>query len=167
MTVMYWHGGMWGLQVGERLLPAARHPIADEVHYWLRRDLYEADGSPVGGIPSIHAGSPRFHYVTTDIDLARLYAEAVFNARGLGNGGALYRVRPSAKMGVDASVPGGISFGCDFSVIEEVVEEHVHMHGAEYEELKDRLYPNIKAAEAAAAVPGAFNRSPDDFFNSL
>lgn len=111
----WWHGGISGLQVGDRILPAGRldvlpypYLLADEKHM-----EYPCDPSRV--------------YLTTSRIAARAYAshyvrQGEFSPRG----GDLYNVRPKGTRGVDPDEPG-TSVTCDAAIVVAVVERGVAM----------------------------------------
>lgn len=79
----FWHGGIGGLTAGEEIIPPTLQDVYDPMSSALY--LAEAQANRV--------------YFTTDRELARVFASAVFRGRG---SGALYRVQPS---GTSSPIP--------------------------------------------------------------
>jgi len=82
----FWHGGIGGLTAGEEIIPPTLQDVYDPMSSALY--LAEAQANRV--------------YFTTDRELARVFASAVFRGRG---SGALYRVQPIGDVLTDPDFP--------------------------------------------------------------
>jgi len=87
--VQYYHGGAPGLAVGDRIVPRKDHPE------WREHPVVRADGSfPEFG--EYHAVS-----LTTDLDVARVYASQYVLPNDRRVPGQVYEVQPVGKVSVD------------------------------------------------------------------
>ncbi len=118
MGVNLWHGGVPGLGIGESLLAPADQPQMPLMS--TPRFLAEARADRV--------------YFTTDIDLARVFAAAVFDAYG---DSAVYRVRPTGPTANDIDLPN-VSFHARSAQIVEVSERGVSMTPLEKKQMQAR-----------------------------
>ena len=111
----YWHGGVPGLKVGDRIRPAASLRVLP-VHYALDRGTdYPSDPTRV--------------YVTTDRQAARYYAASYIDGvEPLA--GDVYNVRPRGELRIDEDLPTGKHFSCASAVVVAVVERGVRMTDA-------------------------------------
>lgn len=100
----WFHGGVPGLGVGERILPP------DETGTEHTLSAYAQQGAP-------HGSRTDVVYVTSRQDSARFFA-AVYPD------GALYRVEPSGWCGADPDAPHEAMM-CESAVIVEVVRERI------------------------------------------
>jgi hypothetical protein len=101
----YFHGGVPGLQPGDRLLP----PAVTGTERTITRHAHEL------GASEEHARTDRV-YVTTGRDVARVYAAFYPD-------GALYEVLPVDEMTADPDCRvDGVSWACTAAVVAHVVD---------------------------------------------
>lgn len=114
------HGGRAGLNIGDILYPGSEVPDPTFQAFLRRvpkaeREVYQTNRVAV----------------TTDYDLAHAYAARAGHLdriHGIGNGsglGAIYTVRPTLPLEVDADYPEGISYLCKRATIIDVRYSHV------------------------------------------
>ncbi|MFB2598740.1 hypothetical protein ACEXQE_13180 [Herbiconiux sp. P17] len=113
MTPIYFHGGAPGLGKKELLrskesASSALSPAMVAAHYQPRGTAKDYSESHV--------------YFTTDLDLARAFANSFGSSQGW-----VYRVRPIGPVEIDTDFPGGISFRAPLAEITRVENDRVSM----------------------------------------
>lgn len=108
-SARYWHGGVPGLTVGDRLLPPIAHggslgPTNDAIRGQFGPDEYPSD--------------PGLVYVTGNRLLAASYASQY-------PAGDVYEVRPDVPLSADPDNEAGLSFTCSAATVVGVCERAV------------------------------------------
>ena len=122
----FWHGGVPGLRVGDRLLPPSVTGTDRNLHQYSKEFA-----------PGVQDGAKV--YVTTDRNAAKAFA-------ALYPKGALYRVRPEGEMTVDPDAPDGTSFACESATVEAVYDRLVNLSPARAFRILSSSKPGRKRA---------------------
>jgi hypothetical protein len=104
----YWHGGVPGLQPGDRVHPASQLAQLPVAHAFAE---YDSD--------------PDWVYVTVDRTHAKFHASAYVDWAGRLGGGDLYNVRPRGELQPDPDYPDGVSFSCRSAIVVVAAERGI------------------------------------------